>query len=622
MHPVQIHSIPFRILLLESFAMKVHLLSFLLLFALGVTAKSQSLPPNMYADTAHAPFLYGVASFDPTPSNVILWTKVDPQPGSSPITLNWEVFEDVGLTQLADSGTATASAATDWTAKVDISFPHPGQVFWYRWTDPQGRHSVIGRSKTAPAGPTNRVRLAVMSCSSIFSGYFNAYRRLSERSDIDLVVHLGDYIYDFVDQDERVRVPVPEPVDPQTLAEWRDRHSYYLLDPDLRAARQTQPWAVIWDNHDTDGDSPQHVADALQAFLEYVPMRLTNPARPELIYRKLAYGDLLDLIFFDVTTLRNRDTLPNGDFSMLGDTQWTWLSQELSNSTARWRALGQERMFSQFSTAGLGTLINYGDGPVADSGAWDGFNAERLRLLGHLDSNGIDNNIILSGDIHTSFLCDVPMDYNAYDGQTGAGSVAMEFLPTSISRGNFDEAGITGFLAQLVAGAIALANPHHVYAELTSHGYGILDVQPDTVTAEFWYSPILSVTNTETFATGYQCINGENHWRRQALSNPTVVVSTPAPALAVPFSVEVAAFPNPAGNLLTVQLNSSERKSLQISLLDVATGKVVVGPISERLPANRIKELPLDLSNLPAGRYELICTDGLQRQCIPVVHVR
>ena len=119
-----------------------------------------------------------------------------------------------------------------------------------------------------------------MSCSSIFSGYFNAYRRIAERNDIDLVVHLGDYIYDFVDADEQVRVPVPAPVDPQTLAEWRERHSYYLLDPDLRAARQMQPWAVIWDNHDTDGDSPQHTADAMQAFLEYVPMRLTNPARP------------------------------------------------------------------------------------------------------------------------------------------------------------------------------------------------------------------------------------------------------------------------------------------------------------------------------------------------------
>lgn len=563
-------------------------------------AAAQTLPPNIFPDTAFAPFPWGVASFDPTVDHVMLWTKVDPEGATSPITLTWEVYDDAGLTNLVGSGTATASAATDWTAKYDVDFPQAGIHYWYRWIDGQGRRSAVGRTKTATTGTNGEVRLAVMSCSSIFSGYFNAYRRLGERDDIDLIIHLGDYIYDFVDQDETVRVPTPAPVDPQTLAEWRDRHSYYLLDPDLRLARQMHPWAAIWDNHDVDGDSPQHTAEAQQAFLEYVPMRLQNTARPDLIYRHLAYGDLLDILLIDVTTLRDRDTLPGGEFSILGDSQWTWLSQELSNSSARWRVVGQERMMGQFSTAGLGSLISYGDGPVADSGAWDGYNAERVRLLSHLDQNGIDDNIFLSGDIHMSFLCDLPIDYGSYNAQTGAGSAAVEFLPTSISRGNFDEQGVTGFLAQLVAGAIALANPHHVYSELTSHGYGILNIRQDTVTAEYWYSPILQAEPTENFATGYQCIAGENHWRRSAISNPTVSIVPPLATAAFPLQVQV--YPNPATSHCTVLLRSDKPQSATITWIDLATGREMARK-KVKVAAGAPLEVQWDLEEYATGNY-------------------
>lgn len=602
--------------------MKSNRLFFLscLLFAIATAGHAQALPPNIYADSIHAPFLHGVASFDPAPRKVILWTKIDPQGGSNPINLTWQTFADAALVQPLGTGTATASAATDWTAKADVDFPTPSTAYWYRWSDGQGHFSPVGRTKTASEGPDVQIRLAIMSCSSIFSGYFNAYQRVATRNDIDLVVHLGDYIYDFVDADEQVRVPVPSPADPQTLAEWRDRHSYYLLDPDLRAARQNHPWAVIWDNHDVDGDSPQHTADAMQAFLEYVPMRLADPGRPDLIYRRLAYGDLLDILLVDVTTLRNLDTLPNGESSLLGNEQWNWLQQALDNSTARWRVVGQERMVGEFSTAGLGSLISYGDGPVADSGAWDGYNGERMRLLGHLDQNGIDNNVLLSGDIHMSFLCDLPIDYGSYNAQTGAGSVAVEFLPTSISRGNFDEAGVTGFLAQLVQLAIDAANPHHVYSELTSHGYGILDIRPDTVTAEYWYSPILQVSGNESFAAGYQCITGENHWRRSALSTPTTLVASPEAVAAFPVNISI--HPNPAQDFVTLRLQSNALQTLEINVLEVATGKSVLKSQRLKLRAQKLEELRLDLTNLPAGHYQILIGNGSQTHAIPLVHFR
>lgn len=600
--------------------MKLRILPFLLLLSLSAAAQT-IYPPNIFADTAHAPFLWGVGSFDPTADQVILWTKVDPQGSSGPITLHWETFGDAALTQPLSSGTATASSTSNWTAKYDVTYPAAGTYYWYRWHDGNGHYSPIGRTKTAPAGMVPQLRMAVMSCSSIFSGYFNAYRRIGERNDLDLVIHLGDYIYDFVDQDELVRVPVPTPVDPQTLAEWRDRHDYYLLDPDLRLARQNHPWAVIWDNHDIDGDSPQHTAEAIQAFHEYVPIRLQNSNQPDKIYRSLGYGDLLDLHLCDVETLRDMDTLPNGDWSIMGNVQWDWLSQSLSASDARWHLIGNEKMFSQFSTAGLGSLISFGDGPVADSGAWDGYNADRVRLLDFLDQNGIDNTIILSGDIHMSFICDVPSDYNAYDPGSGVGSKALEFLPTSISRGNFDEAGITGFLAQLVQVAIETANPHHVHSELTSHGYGILDIRPDTATAEFWYSPILQVSNSESFSTGYYAVAGENHWRRNAISSPTgLITALPSPEEVLPLQVEV--FPNPVRDYATLRWTAPKGKSAKISILESATGRVVATP-GEIGPAHgHHVERRIDLRDLPAGHYHLMLESGSQSLRIPFVRSR
>ena len=375
----------------------------------------------MYADSAYAPFLYGVASFEPTDDAVILWTKIDPQGSSLPLTLTYEIFLDSGLTNPVGSSTVTTDIWSDWIAKKDVSNLQPGTHYWYRWRDAQGNYSRVGRTKTAPTGQREQVRLAVMSCSSIYSGYFNAYKRISERDDIDLVIHLGDYIYDFVDADEQVRVPVPAPIDPQTLAEWRERHSYYLLDPDLRAARQNHPWVAIWDNHDIDGATPQYRYEAMQAFQDYLPIRLNNIGNRALIYRRIAYGDLLDILLVDATSLSEQDTLLGGEFNMLGAAQMDWLKQALSNSTATWRVIGQQRMMGQFSTAGLGSLVSFGDGPVADSSAWDGFNTTRSEILDYLGQNGIDNNVVLSGDIHTSFLCDLPLDLASYTAQTGAG---------------------------------------------------------------------------------------------------------------------------------------------------------------------------------------------------------
>lgn len=578
---------------------------FLLALLPGAVTAQIQLPANMYADSLYAPFLHGVASGDPLSDRVLIWTKVDPQGASDSISLDWEVSPDANFSTLAASGTVQARASANWTALTDVGGLSPDTRYYYRFTGPGNQESRIGRTRTAPSGPVSHLRFAVASCSSIFSGFFNGYARIGEREDLNLVIHLGDYIYDFVDPDEEVRVPVPAPVDPTDLAGFRDRHAYYLLDPDLRLARQMHPWTVIWDNHDIDGDGiPQQLAEAIQAFHEYIPVRLNDPTRPDRIYRNLQYGDLVDIFMIDAESVRDLDTIPGiGELSVLGDAQWTWLSQGLAASTAKWRLIGNQKMMTRFSIAGLPSFIPFGDGPVADSGAWDGYNADRLRLLNHLTQNNLDNNIVLSGDIHMSFACDLAPDPGVYNAQTGAGSVAVEFLPSSVTRGNFDEMGFGGFVADLAKAAIDLANPYHVHSELESHGYGIVDIRADSAVAEFWYSDILQATSNEDFAVGYVIRDGDNHWDRDARNTPLVARREPVILDGIRIS---GPYPNPGNQQAELLIELKQSQQVKVSLLELASGRFLKDYPSQWLQAGRRHRFKVEATDLPSGIYGLV----------------
>jgi len=598
--------------------MKLILLTLFSALALGATCQTV-LPDNMYADSAHAPFLWGVASGDPQPDAVYLWTKLEGNGAQSGI---WFLAEDSLFTQGVQSGTYQTDDSRDRTVLVQANGLAPGTTYYYQFLDQSSNSSVVGRTKTAASQAETNVRLAVASCSSVYSGYFNAYRRIGERNDVDAVIHLGDYIYDFVDEDEEVRVPSPYPTVPSNLNEWRDRHAYYLLDPDLRLARQRHPWIVLWDNHDLDFDSPATLAYSVQAFREYVPMGVPNPNDTTQSYRSFSFGSLIDLIVLDYEQYYHQDSVTN-ELSAIGTAQRNWLLDQLDNSNAQWRIIANQKMMGRFSTVGIPSQIPFGDGPVSDSSAWDGHNAERTLILDHLTQNNIDNTLVLSGDIHMSFANDLPTDYNNYDDNTGAGSAAVEFLPTSITRGNFDEAGFGGFLATLAQGAISLANPHHLFSELESHGYGILDVRPDRAVGEFWYVEKLQVSNAEAFETAYQVLDGENHWERNALSNPSVydpfVANTPSiPDLAGQFE----AYPQPANQQLNLRFQLTNAQNLQLELLDLSSGKRVYTVQQNRVPASVWQNHIVQTGHLAAGIYliNLIGEQGLHQQKITIQH--
>lgn len=456
-------------------------------------------------------FQHGVASGDPRPDAVTLWTRWTPPMGATTGTLEWTIASDRALSSVVASGTVEVSADDDWTTHVEVTGLLPGTTYHYRFRDASGERSALGRTRTAPVGDVAHARFAVMSCSSLFSGWFNAYRRLAERDDIDLVIHLGDYIYDSIDPEELVRVPPSGTIeDLVDLASHRRRHALYLSDPDLRLARQAHPWLMIWNNHDIERSAPDYEG-GVQAFREWTTIRadLGGPRRDR-AYQVLRYGTLADVYLVDMYTFRGRETLPGSSApSVLGAEQYEWLTTDVRASTARWRIFGMQEVLDAF-------------GPFS---GWQDFPEARSQLIAFFRDERIGDNLFLSGDSHFTVFQDV-VDVDPampYDPVTHVGAIGGEFLPTSITRGNFDEQlrpGSESIIATTRASFLR-TYPFQVDLELTSHGYGIVDLDRERIVTEVWYSPILGPADSESFGLAYALRRGEDHYDRTRLETPT-----------------------------------------------------------------------------------------------------
>ncbi len=461
-----------------------------------------------------APFSHGVASGDPSADSVILWTRLDEAQATLDPTVRWQIARDALFRDVVAGGSATAVVEQDYTVQVEATGLQAGQTYFFRFEHGDVPRMAMGRTRTAPGAGATRARLAVASCSSIYSGYFSAYRRIAERNDLDLMLHLGDYIYDFVDDNERVRVPSVSREDPRNLRDWRAIHSYYLSDPNLRAARAMHPWVVLWDNHDVEASAAPTYNGSIQAFREWVPMRRPEAGREAIVYRRVAYGDLFELILLDALLFRNRESVPGTDApSMLGSEQFAWFEQMLDNSTASWRLVGNQKLFGQARVNP--DFVNAYDGErrdFFDLGAWDGFPEDRARVLSALAERDLVDNLFLSGDSHISVLLDLVDDFDAPTRKLGG-----EMLATSVSRGNIDEA--LGALAQqrlidFLVNDTKRRNAHQVYLEVTKHGYGVLDVTHERIEASFWYSPLLAPATNEEAGPVVTLPRGAGAWTR------------------------------------------------------------------------------------------------------------
>ena len=473
-------------------------------------------------------FQHGVASGDPLTDRVILWTRVTPPPTRSatgPIQVRWRLADDERLASVIASGTTEASPARDFTVKVDAGGLRPGRTYYYAF-DVGGEQSPIARTRTLPA-QTDRVRLATVSCANYASGYFNVYRCLANRDELDAIVHLGDYIYEFAngvygDAAEIGRIPLGDG-EAATLEQYRARYAAYHTDPDLQAVHARHPFITVWDDHESannawSGGSESHTAAkgpwsvrqmaAYRAYQEWMPIRESSDPGIHL-YRGFRIGTLADLVMLDTRALRDKQaastdaaTLADPSRSILGRTQEAWLFDQLRGSQrggTTWRLLGQQVVFAPVTPPGV---------PVLQVDAWDGYPAARGRVLDFVRAEKIDNLVVLTGDIHSSWASDVPRDpIFGYQASTGAGSLAVELVTPAVSSPPlFSIEGIRERVPLL-----RLAAPHVKYLDGDKRGYVVLDVTSERLIADWYHVPTVTQrTDQETRSARYVCERGSS----------------------------------------------------------------------------------------------------------------
>ena len=517
----------------------------------------------MATEPATGVFQHGVASGDPLANRVILWTRVTPPSPVSVINVTCVVATDPALTRIVATGVSKTNPSRDYTVKFDPVCLQPGTTYYYQFTA-LGEKSPVGRTRTLPVGSTGRARIAVASCSNHAYGYFNAYRRIAERADLDLVVHLGDYLYEYgPNQYGSVRTPEPAR-EMVSLADYRQRHAQYKRDADCQEVHRQHPFICIWDDHEITNDAWKDGAEnhtegaegawvdrvtvGLQAYYEWMPVRIPDAAQRRKNQRAFRIGDLIDLVMLEERLSARSLQLPTnvnvpglgpgfvqiGAFAdptrtLLGDEQEAWLATRLRTSTATWKLIGQGVMFTP--TKLVAGARAAGGGVFFNPDQWNGYEPARDRVFdifkGDGDNAPVDNCVVLTGDIHTSWVSDLTQDPNnpfVYTPATGAGSSAVEFVGTSITSPGLNDPG------NAIAGYLRSQNPHIKHIDLNQRGYMLLDATPQRVVCEHWFvDTVAAVSNVQTFGIAFQVVAGTNHVQAAAQTMPPANPPAPAP---------------------------------------------------------------------------------------------
>jgi len=670
-----------------------------------------------YFDASLAPFYHGVASGDPLEDAVIIWTRVTTNQLS--VDVNWRIATDMTMNNIVNQGSVTTTQDQDYTVKVDAKNLNPYTTYYFQF-EALGATSVIGKTKTAPAQEdiVDNLRFAIVSCSNYQDGYFNVYNQIANRSDLDAVIHLGDYIYEYESggygysqEIGRGHVPENEII---TLDDYRVRHSFYKLDPMLRNVHQQHPFINIWDDHEfandankfgaenhteaTEGDWETRKNNAFKAYFEWMPVR-ANTIEEYRLYRTISYGKLMDLIMLDtriegrytqVTTSKNlisaassndefksfaqnviakknlkneselrevleavlpmvlrvsseekiaEGTLSSKEFdivvdeftklvqnantskvstssdtgelerllrkgtrynletekksskatynSILGAEQFAWLKEELQASSAKWRVIGNQVM-----------LMPWNGVPTND--AWDGYQEEREVLLEFVDTNDINNIIVLTGDIHSTFIGEVE-----YEGDCKM----CEFIVPSVTSTNLDFLG--GVVSGLSQFYIRLLNRHIKDVDLDNHGYYVLDVREDRVQGD-WYD----INTIEAPVSGEQrsrswYVNIDDCQVRSTSIPAVAEVSTRAAGLDATigntgminkddFTI-MGLYPMPLQNLGNIHYIVHQNTTMKISIYDLS-GKKIRELQNERMVPG-IYNLSFDSTTISSGNY-------------------
>ena len=452
------------------------------------------------------PFTLGVASGDPSPTGVVLWTRLAPDPlairgglPAEPYEVRFEVSRDENFHSIVRKGTTVALPEEAHSVRVELFGLGPRHEYFYRFKAGDDI-SPVGRTRTTPPGNAmvEAVTFAFVSCQNFADGHFTPYADVAAAANIEAVIHLGDYIYEGGARVVRAHSPRREI---QTLDDYRIRHGQYKTDPHLQAAHAAHPWLVTWDDHefknnyadeDLDPDVPVEVvrarrAAAYRAYWEHMPLaRDRKPEGPDLqLYRRFRWGQQATFNVLDGRQYRSDQPLActaaqrdasghcpdelNPARTMLGAEQREWLLEDLATTKSRWNVIAQQTGFAPFNRATDGVSRNFGTG--ADS--WDGYVAERQRILDWIVEQGTPNPVVLTGDTHQNWVRNVPPDFRSFDGPP----VATEFMGTSIST-NGDPA------IPVLRYADDPNNPHIVFRN-NNRGYVRCTLTPESWTSEF-----------------------------------------------------------------------------------------------------------------------------------------
>jgi alkaline phosphatase D len=481
----------------------------------GPSARPTLRPATAIPGVRDGVFSLGIASGDPLPDAVILWTRLalDPLSGGGmpdrDIPVDWQLATDEGFGNVVKAGTAVATPALAHSIHVDVHGLAPAREYFYRFRAGTVL-SPTGRTRTAAAAgaATNALAFALISCQDYQNGYWPAFSAIAA-DDLDLIVHVGDYIYEY---DPKSRFPDRRHTTPQTpgldelrtLSDYRDRYAQYKMDPALLAAHAGAPWAAVWDDHEVENNYAGLVnshdnkgrqrqdpaafgrqrANAYQAYYEHMPIRaqLTAGSPNMKIYRQLNFGDLVSLNLLDTRQYRTpqpggqpQDIGPaslgekNTAGTMTGPEQEAWLVANLRASKARWNLIAQQTMMAQ-----LHAKLKPTDNPLTNLDQVDGYVPYRTRLLTEVRDSKARNPVVLSGDIHCAWVNDLRVDFDRPETPV----IATEFVSTSISSAFFlinDD-----FVRQ----NNRMYNPHVKYFRGDKRGYTRIRVAPDTLSAD------------------------------------------------------------------------------------------------------------------------------------------
>lgn len=478
------------------------------LLAAGGLAGNLWLPRSAWSQArlTSYPFALGVASGSPTHEGMVLWTRLTASIAEPVVTVHWELAHDDHFKRPVRSGQATAHAALAHSVHVELGGLEPDRWYFYRFKVGDAT-SPVGRTRTCPApgAAVQRLKLAYASCQHWEHGYYSAYRHMLAE-DLDMVVFLGDYIYEYSGSSKGVRkMPAGSAV---TLNGYRERYALYKSDLDLQRMHAACPWLVTWDDHEVQNDyagqtpgdkgavnpsDPANKADfaarraaAYQAYYEHMPLRasvLTSAlgglvAGAEMrIYDRVEYGNLATLYLLDDRQYRDpqvctkRDALGSSTVNpaqcatwndpqrtLLGAAQEAWLDRSFANSKAQWNVLGQQTVFGQRD-------FKPGTGQALGNDGWDGYSAARTRLTAGLQRHHVANPVLLGGDVHANWVGHVKADYTHPESAT----IGVEFCGTSITS----QGGSNDRVDQVLE-----ENPHFVFADRERRGYGVAEFTP------------------------------------------------------------------------------------------------------------------------------------------------